>query len=145
MTLDLPACIKDSQLRYVCVNDAYARFAGRSRQDFTGKTSRQLHGMAEDGDRDDKERRCLVFATDETLKYAGFRPDESPAIRCERFETEDGSLFLFEVFEAMPVARRNEETSTSPKLDSLTHPLAQASARPCTHKPGLQIGLILIH
>lgn len=128
MTLDLPACIKDSQLRYVCVNDAYARFAGRSRQDFTGKTSRQLHGMADEWDRDDKERRCLVFATDETLKYAGFRPDESPTIKCERFETEDGSLFLFEVFEAMPPARHNEETSTSPKPDVLPILLAQASA-----------------
>lgn len=128
MTLDLPACIKDSQLRYVCVNDAYARFAGRSRQDFTGKTSRQLHGMADDGDRDDKERRCLVFATDETLKCAGFSPGEAPAIKCERFETEDGSLFLFEVFEAMPAARHNEETSTSPKPDVLPIPLAQANA-----------------
>lgn len=128
MTLDLPACIKDSQLRYVCVNDAYARFAGRSHQDFTGKTSRQMHGEAEDWDRDDKERRCLVFATDETLKYAGFRPDERPTIKCERFETEDGSLFLFEVFEAMPPARHNEETSTSPKPDVLPIPLAQASA-----------------
>lgn len=128
MTLDLPACIKDSQLLYVCVNDAYAQFAGRSRQDFTGKTSRQLHGMADEWDRDDKERRCLVFATEETLKYAGFRPDESPTIKCERFETEDGSLFLFEVFEAMPAARHNEETSTSPKLDELPSPLAQASA-----------------
>lgn len=128
MTLDLPACIKDSQLRYVCVNNAYARYAGRSRQDFTGKTSRQLHGMADDWDRDDKERRCLVFATEETLKYAGFRPDESPTIKCERFETEDGSLFLFEVFEAMPPARHNEETSTSPKPDVLPIPLAQASA-----------------
>ncbi|MCI9864710.1 response regulator [Rhizobium skierniewicense] len=129
MTLDLPACIKDSQLRYVCVNDAYARFAGRSRQDFTGKTSRQLHGMADDGDRDDKERRCLVFATDETLKCAGFSPGEAPAIKCERFETEDGSLFLFEVFEAMPAARpSNEKTSTFPKQNGLTHPLAQASA-----------------
>ena len=128
MTLDLPACIKDSQLRYVCVNDAYARFAGRSRQDFTGKTSRQLHGMADDGDRDDKERRCLVFATDETLKCAGFSPGEAPAIKCERFETEDGSLFLFEVFEAMPAARHSNETiSTSPKPDVLPIPLAQAS------------------
>ena len=128
MTLDLPACIKDSQLRYVCVNDAYARFAARSRQDFIGKTSRQLHGMADDGDRDDKERRCLVFATDETLKCAGFSPGEAPAIKCERFETEDGSLFLFEVFEAMPVARHSNETiSTSPKPDVLPIPLAQAS------------------
>ena len=128
MTLDLPACIKDSQLRYVCVNDAYARFAARSRQDFIGKTSRQLHGMADDGDRDDKERRCLVFATDETLKCAGFSPGEAPAIKCERFETEDGSLFLFEVFEAMPAARHSNETiSTSPKPDVLPIPLAQAS------------------
>lgn len=111
MTLDLPACIKDSQLRYVCVNDAYAQFAGRSRQDFTGKTSRQLHGMADDGDRDDKERRCLVFATDEVLKCAGFNLDEAPTISCERFETEDGNLFLFEVFEAMPARRHSDDAA----------------------------------
>ena len=36
--LDLPACIKDSELRYVVVNAAYARVMGQEPSAFEGHT-----------------------------------------------------------------------------------------------------------
>ncbi|KXG85820.1 hybrid sensor histidine kinase/response regulator [Agrobacterium bohemicum] len=98
--LDLPACIKDSQLRYVCVNSAYALFVGRPIASFQNKTTHELLGITEDNERQDKERRSLVFATEEVILCKGH--NESHAVKCERFETEDGALFLFEIFETTP-------------------------------------------
>lgn len=37
--LNLPACIKDSELRYLVVNAAYARLMGRPLRAFEGHTS----------------------------------------------------------------------------------------------------------
>ncbi|XUY26096.1 response regulator [Agrobacterium sp. rho-8.1] len=102
LTLERPACVKDSQLRYVCANAAYARFAGRAIDDFQDKTSHELFGTTEDLEREDKEKRCLVFATDETTIWKSPVSGATHVIKCERFETEDGGMFLYEVFETMP-------------------------------------------
>jgi len=40
--LDTPAYVKNSELRYVAVNEAYARFLGREISDFIGRRSREL-------------------------------------------------------------------------------------------------------
>ncbi len=102
LTLTLPACIKDSQLRYVCVNSAYARFNGRPAADFYQKTTQELFGNAKDVGREDKERRCLVFATEEVTASSDQHASQTHAVKCERFESENGDLFLFEIFETMP-------------------------------------------
>ncbi|MDQ1186718.1 response regulator [Agrobacterium larrymoorei] len=101
LSLHLPACVKDSELRYVCVNDAYARFAGKRPEDFTGQSSRFMFNTADDVEREDKERRCLVFATDEVATCRGILA-EAQTLRCERFIDETGQIFLYEVFEKMP-------------------------------------------
>lgn len=100
--LDLPACVKDSELRYVAVNEAYARFIGRPMQDFVGKGTYELSGLPGDIDREDKERRSLVFATEEVAACQGAVSLGRHAIRCERFIADDGGMFLYEVFETMP-------------------------------------------
>lgn len=100
-SLHLPACVKNSELRYICVNAAYARFAGKNQQDFAGQTSRMIFNTADDVEREDKERRCLVFATDEVATCRGILP-EAQTLRCERFIDEAGQIFLYEVFEKMP-------------------------------------------
>ncbi len=100
--LELPACIKDSQLRYVCVNAAYANFVGRPLASFQNRTTQELLGSNDDQERREKERRSLVFATEEVIQCKGISSDESYPVKCERFETEDGALFLFEIFETMP-------------------------------------------
>ncbi|MDS7597743.1 response regulator [Agrobacterium tumefaciens] len=100
--LDLPACIKDSELRYVVVNTAYSRFMKRSAEQLRGHTSFSQSGNAQDEAREEKERRSLVFATEEVVSCHGAGASGRYAARCERFTGDDGSFFLFEVFEAMP-------------------------------------------
>jgi len=100
--LDLPACIKDSELRYLMVNAAYGRVMGRPPAAFTGHTSLALSADIRDAEREDRERRSLVFATDEVISCHGAASSGPYKLRCERFTGDDGSLFLFEVFEEMP-------------------------------------------
>ncbi len=40
--LERPAYVKNSELRYVAVNDAYACFFGKEISDFIGRRSREL-------------------------------------------------------------------------------------------------------
>lgn len=98
--LDLPACVKDSELRYVTANEAYGRLLGHPPGLLKGRTSFSLSGDNRDAEREDRERRALVFATDETI--ASHTATVSGNLRCERFIGDDGNLFLFEVFEKMP-------------------------------------------
>ncbi|NTZ90510.1 response regulator [Agrobacterium tumefaciens] len=100
--LDLPACIKDSELRYLMVNAAYGRVMGRPPKAFVGHTSLSLSADVRDAEREDRERRSLVFATDEVLACHGAASSGPYTLRCERFTGDDGNLFLFEVFEDMP-------------------------------------------
>ena len=102
--LDLPACIKDSELRYLMVNVAYARVMGRPPASFQGHTSFSLSADIRDAEREDRERRSLVFATDEVIACHGAASSAPHTLRCERFIGDDGNLFLFEVFEDMPAA-----------------------------------------
>lgn len=100
--LDIPACIKDSELRYVAVNTAYARIVGRPAEAFAGHTSFSLSLSSRDAEREDRERRSLVFATDEAIDWYGAAPGGPQTLSCERFIGDDGNLFLFEVCEDMP-------------------------------------------
>jgi PAS domain-containing protein len=102
--LDLPACIKDSELRYLMVNGPYARVMGRPPAAFKGYTSFALSADIRDAEREDRERRSLVFATDEMISCHGAASSGPHTLRCERFTGDDGNLFLFEVFEEMPSA-----------------------------------------
>lgn len=52
--LDLPACIKDSELRYLMVNSAYARVMGRPAAAFPGHTSFSLSADIYDAEREDR-------------------------------------------------------------------------------------------
>ncbi|MFK3780020.1 response regulator [Agrobacterium sp. NPDC089420] len=106
--LDLPACIKDSELRYVVVNAAYGRVMGRPAAAFEGRTSHSLSADIRDAEREDRERRSLVFATDETIACHVAASPAPHRLRCERFTGDDGNLFLFEVFEDTPPAAVEE-------------------------------------
>ena len=66
MALDRPAYIKDSELRFVAVNDAFVRFCGVARQDLQGLRSSDIHNGTSERDLEDKERRALVFGSEET-------------------------------------------------------------------------------
>ncbi len=89
-----PACIKDSELRYVAVNEAYARLSGLHPENFVGKTDRELFDRADAGGRDDRERRAIVFGEDEVVLVSDCagRPYR---LTIERFSNEDGRSYLF--------------------------------------------------
>jgi hypothetical protein len=56
-----PAFIKDSELRYIAVNAAYADLWDCEAEALIGQKSNLHFDSAEQNDRDEKERRSLVF------------------------------------------------------------------------------------
>ncbi|NWJ26875.1 response regulator [Rhizobium sp. RM] len=117
--LDLPACIKDSELRYVVVNAAYGRFMGATVEQLAGRTTSSLSNSAPSADREDKERRSLVFATEEVVSCFGRSVQGRCDARCERFIGDDGSFYLFEVFEVMPAFEPETPFSKTTAADLL--------------------------
>jgi PAS domain S-box-containing protein len=101
--LDVPAYIKDSQLRYVAVNAAYARFFDLSIEAFRGQTTFALFARPEDEDREDKERRALVFGSEETAICFERAGPGRYHLEIERFLTEDDRVLVYGVFAERPV------------------------------------------
>jgi PAS domain S-box-containing protein len=64
-----PAYVKSSELRYLAVNEAYARLFGHSAGEMIGLTSEEIGETPGHGDRDDPERRCLIFGNPERARY----------------------------------------------------------------------------
>ncbi len=100
--LDVPAFVKDSELRYVSVNEAYARFMRVSQQAIAGKTDQEAFGRSEYLDRNDRERRALVFGEEERALVDSPGGSERVALKVERFLDDDDSIFLFGMAEELP-------------------------------------------
>ncbi|MGD9477581.1 PAS-domain containing protein [Shinella sp. G-2] len=64
-----PAYVKSSELRYLAVNEAYARLSGHTPEDMVGLRSDEIGEAPGHGDRDDPERRCLIFGSTERARY----------------------------------------------------------------------------
>ncbi|MCX8996660.1 PAS-domain containing protein [Rhizobiaceae bacterium BDR2-2] len=97
--LTLPAFIKDSQLRYVAVNDSYARFFGRPASAFPGRVSADFSDADDDGTREDRERRTLVFGTEESTFVSEPGGGRRHVLDVERFISEDDRFYVFGVVE----------------------------------------------
>ncbi|WP_377296438.1 response regulator [Rhizobium sp. SGZ-381] len=100
--LDVPAFIKDGTLRYVCVNDAYAQLCGVTRAAFAGLSTGDVARSLEDEAALDKQRRALVFGSDEVALCRDAAGVLRHELRIERFVTDDDRAYLFGIFE--PVA-----------------------------------------
>ncbi|NNH67288.1 response regulator [Rhizobium laguerreae] len=104
--LDTPAYVKNSELRYIAVNEAYARFLGREISDFIGRRSRELLDRPEEEDREDKERRALVFGTEENaicFDAAGLGHER---IQIESFSPSPERAYVLGIFEVRETPRR---------------------------------------
>lgn len=97
--LDVPAFIKDGALRYVAVNDAFARLHGADRHQFAGRLAREFGPRIEDEECHDRQRRALVFGSDETASVRDLAGRHLHEMRIERFISEDDRAYLFAVFE----------------------------------------------
>jgi PAS domain S-box-containing protein len=64
-----PAYVKSSELRYLAVNEAYARLFDHAPADMIGLRSDEIGETPGHGDRDDPERRCLIFGNPERARY----------------------------------------------------------------------------
>lgn len=100
--LDVPAFIKDGMLRYVAVNDAYARLMDRHREDFPGQQSGTFSASLDEADCLEKQRRALVFGSDEVATCREVSGRVS-SVRIERFLCDDDTAYVFAAFEE-PVA-----------------------------------------
>ncbi|SCB57062.1 PAS fold-containing protein [Rhizobium aethiopicum] len=103
--LDTPAYVKNSELRYVAVNEAYARFFGREISDFIGRRSRELFERPEEEEREDKERRALVFGTEENaicFDAAGLGHER---IQIESFSPSPDRAYVLGLFEVREAQR----------------------------------------
>ncbi|NKN35772.1 PAS domain-containing protein [Agrobacterium sp. a22-2] len=132
--LDLPAYVKDSELRYVAVNAAYSALFELPSEQFSGKTTDELFGRAEDAACSEMERRALVFGQEEqALCFDPFGP-ERYCVQLERFVTEDENIFLFAVFRDRPKKRgtaagqRGARNKTAGRADSSLRPAPAATA-----------------
>ncbi|GEO84058.1 MULTISPECIES: PAS-domain containing protein [Alphaproteobacteria] len=107
--LEVPAFIKDSELRYMAVNDAYAAFFRERPDAFAGKTDRELFGPLEDCARDDRERQVVVFGDEQTTSIFGPCGHERYPLRLERFFGDDDAIYVFGMFEEAPPATSRPE------------------------------------
>ncbi|WP_431320055.1 response regulator [Rhizobium sp. YTU87027] len=97
--LDRPAYVKNSELRYVAVNEAYASFFGKEISDFIGHRSRELIDTPEEETREDKERRALVFASEENAVCFDSSGAEHERVRIESFSPSEDRVYVLGLFE----------------------------------------------
>ncbi|MBX4941348.1 response regulator [Rhizobium binae] len=119
--LDTPAYVKNSELRYVAVNEAYAKFLGREISDFIGRRSRELFDRPEEEDREDKERRALVFGTEENAICFDAEGLGHERIHVESFSPSPERVYVLGIFEARErrvVAGREAADSSQAVNDS---------------------------
>ncbi|QLF68301.1 PAS domain-containing protein [Peteryoungia desertarenae] len=90
-----PAFIKDSQLRYVVVNQAYADLFNLSADDFSGMVDQEILPTEFDPFRDDQERRSVVFGEDVQLSLPDWSKQRSIPLIIERFIDDDDHIYLF--------------------------------------------------
>ncbi|MCB1421215.1 MAG: response regulator [Nitratireductor sp.] len=117
-TLANPVAVKDSSLRYVMVNDAFAALHGRSRQSMIGKDLSDVAGEATARKLEARERIVLKtgrpVAVEETWKNPGGEVMDVVST-CKRLEDGDGEAYVCVVVNDVSDIRRRER-----KLEDLT-------------------------
>ncbi|SCB26825.1 response regulator [Rhizobium multihospitium] len=108
-SLDRPAYIKNSELRYVAVNDAYARFFGHDISDFIGNRSHDLLDAGESADREDRERRALVFGSEEVALCFDGSGRQRSRIQIESFSPSEDRVYIFGVFLDAPAKTLHQD------------------------------------
>ena len=113
-----PAFVKDSELRYLTVNPAYADLWDCEPASLIGQQSHQHFESAEQNDRDEKERRSLVFGKDQVALFAHPLKDGRYRIRIHRERHESGKTFIVGHFEPIAGVRFETGNAAEPQADA---------------------------
>lgn len=100
----VPACIKNSELRYVAVSSAFAGLHRLQPQDFIGLTDADLPNTAAYSLRDEMERKAVVFGTDADIVLSVGTVSRPQRLKIEQFVSETGAIFIYEHLEPAPPA-----------------------------------------
>jgi signal transduction histidine kinase/CheY-like chemotaxis protein len=98
----VPACIKDSELRYVAVSPAFAGLHHLQPNDFIGLTDADLPNPAQPGLRDEMERKAIVFGTEADIVLTIGAVGRPQRLKIEQFVSETGGIFIYEHLEPAP-------------------------------------------
>jgi signal transduction histidine kinase/CheY-like chemotaxis protein len=92
----VPACIKDSELRYVAVSAAFAALHGLDPRQFAGLTDADLPNGRFSSLRDEMERKAIVFGHDAEIDLAIGETEFPQRLRIEQFVGDSGDIFIYE-------------------------------------------------
>ncbi|RFB92009.1 hybrid sensor histidine kinase/response regulator [Rhizobium leguminosarum bv. trifolii] len=141
--LDTPAYVKNSELRYVAVNEAYADFLGREISDFIGRRSRELFDRPEEEEREDKERRALVFGSEENAICFDAANLQHERIQIESFSPSPERIYVLGIFEARErrAVGKREIGGSSQTVNDFGPAADLAQVREALEKLGHPIGI----
>jgi PAS domain-containing protein len=129
--LDRPAYVKNSELVYVAVNDAYARLFDLNPGDLIGTGRGEYAEVEALLDIEDKERACLVFGEDQRAIHSDPFGRGRFSVELERFTLSDAQTFVYGIFNPQSgtlaatefAARKHEQPA--PKGSALSGELAE--------------------
>jgi PAS domain S-box-containing protein len=117
-----PAYVKDSELRYIAVNEAYAALLDVTASELIGQQSDQHFDSVEHCDRDEKERRSLVFGKEQVAFFAHPMKNLRYRIRVERARDAGGKQFITGHFEPLNGVRFENGSKPEPKAEEAKRP-----------------------
>ncbi|MUO45446.1 PAS domain-containing protein [Agrobacterium vitis] len=124
--LNVPAFIKDSELRFVAVNPAFVAFFGADLDDLLGQRAGELTDRPEDLAWEDVERRALVFAEEHLALCFDHSGRQHCRVQIERFITEDEMPYVFGVFRERPGRVKSRGWKKEPLPSGAQMPSAMA-------------------
>lgn len=122
--LDVPAFVKDSELKFVAVNAAFEAFCGFDQTALVGHTMSSLTDRPEDRALEDMECRVLVFTEEQIALCFDETGREHCRVQIERFITEDEKLFVFGVFRERPRRLKARVAKKKPQPLAVSVPVA---------------------
>ncbi|MBB4006460.1 PAS-domain containing protein [Allorhizobium taibaishanense] len=147
--LDVPAFIKDSELRFVAVNDGFAAFFGVTPEEVIGQRAGALTDRPEDLAWEDVERRALVFAEEHLALCFDRSGRRHCRVQIERFVTEDEMPYIFGVFRERPGRiksrgwRRDAEASAPQTASAAASVAGSSAAGAALFAPGADHAMLL--
>ncbi|MDO6964332.1 PAS-domain containing protein [Rhizobium alvei] len=123
--LPTPAFIKNSELVYVAVNQAFADLFNGTISDFVGTSSSDHEEIESLLGLYDRERACIVFGEDQSSHYADPYGRGRYRVELERFTLADGQTYLYCIFgdlSAVSSSLSDHQKRDEPVLDIAPEP-----------------------